>query len=218
LRTVLFDLDGTLLDTAPDMVGSLNALRLEEGEAQIDYMLARAYVSNGVTGLLKIAFGEIQDERRERLRGRFLEIYSARLAQATTLFPGIADVLQRLESQGTPWGIVTNKPSDLTEPLLEELALRPRCACVVSGDTVSRRKPHPEPLLHALSQIPPGNGTAIYVGDAHRDVLAGRAAGMHSVAAAYGYIPPDDDPFTWGADEIVSDTAALLRLIEAYGE
>jgi phosphoglycolate phosphatase len=140
------------------------------------------------------------------------------LAQATTLFPGIADVLQRLESQGTPWGIVTNKPSDLTEPLLEELALRPRCACVVSGDTVSRRKPHPEPLLHALSQIPPGNGTAIYVGDAHRDVLAGRAAGMHSVAAAYGYIPPDDDPFTWGADEIVSDTAALLRLIEAYGE
>jgi phosphoglycolate phosphatase len=216
LGAVLFDLDGTLLDTAPDMVGSLTALQTEEGDAPIRYDIGRAYVSNGVTGLLRVAFGDIGETRRERLRRRFLEIYAGRLARETMLFPGMEELLARLDAFGTPWGVVTNKPSDLTEPLLRDLGLRQRCACVVSGDTLAQRKPHPEPLLFALSQIPVRAELAVYIGDAHRDVIAGRAAGMRTVAATYGYIPPEEDPQTWGADALASDASTLLRLIEAY--
>lgn len=216
LGAVLFDLDGTLLDTAPDMVGSLNELQLEEGDSPLDYDICRAHVSNGVAGLLRIAFDEIGDSRRERLHKRFLEIYAGRLARETSLFPGIAEVLARIESLGTPWGVVTNKPAAFTEPLLRELQLRSRCACVVSGDTIAQRKPHPEPLLHALAQMGHQRGLAVYIGDARRDVAAGKAAGMMTVAATYGYIPPNEDPHTWGADALVSDPPALLRLIEGY--
>lgn len=216
LRAVLFDLDGTLLDTAPDMVGSIHQLQLEEGEDLIDYEIGRAHVSNGAVGLLRVAFNDIEDARREQLRKRFLEIYAGRLALYTVLFPGMAEVLGRLDNFNTPWGVVTNKPSAFTEPLLRELHLRERCACVVSGDTVAQRKPHPEPLLHALAQMGNHTGVAVYIGDARRDVIAGKAAGMMTVAALYGYIPAEEDPHTWGADALVSDPSALFRLIEGY--
>jgi N-acetyl-D-muramate 6-phosphate phosphatase len=229
LHAVLFDLDGTLLDTAPDMVGSLVALQAEQGDPPIKYEIGRAYVSNGTTGLLRIAFGTIDDSRHERLHKRFIEIYAGRLALETRLFPGMECVLGHLEESGTPWGVVTNKPSALTDPLLRTLDLHRRCACVVSGDTVAQRKPHPDPLLYALSQIGSGKSrhpgdagetvsrTSVYVGDARRDVMAGRAAGMRTVAATYGYIPPEENPDTWGADTLVSDPAGLLRVLEYFG-
>lgn len=213
--TVLFDLDGTLLDTAPDMVAVLHQVQAEENRAPLPYAQARCHVSHGVTGLLRIAFGELAEQERERLRLRYLENYAARLVVETALFAGMQQVLARLEDLGIPWGIVTNKPASLTEPLLERLGLRPRCACVVSGDTTARRKPHPEPLLHALSLIAAAPGAAYYVGDAERDIVAGRAAGMRTVAALYGYIPPEEDPSAWGADHRVDSPAGLLAILPA---
>ena len=218
LQAVLFDLDGTLLDAAPDMVGALNDLRAEQSLAPIDYAVARAHVSHGAFGLVDIAFGKIDAAKRLRLRDRFLEIYAGRVATATTLFDGMETVLNQVEADGLAWGVVTNKPGNLTEPLLAALGLLSRCACVVSGDTVAKRKPHPEPLLHAMRQInaklKPGDGAQLmYVGDADRDIQAGKAAGMITVAATYGYIPPDDDPLHWNADHLIEHPPQLLDIL-----
>jgi phosphoglycolate phosphatase len=214
IRAVLFDLDGTLLDTAPDMVAVLHRVQAEEGRTPLPYPFARRYVSHGVLGLLRAAFGELEAGQRARLQRRYLEAYAARLAVETTLFDGMAAVLGQLEAARIPWGVVTNKPGHLTEPLLRQLGLRTRCACVVSGDTVAERKPHPEPLLHALRLIPAPPHDAVYVGDAQRDIAAGRAAGLRTIAALYGYIPPEDDPAGWGADHDVASPAELLPILE----
>ncbi len=213
LSAVLFDLDGTLLDTAPDMVAALDALRAEEAAGPLPYAAARAQVSNGALGLLRFAFGELPETSRSRLHQRYLELYAARLAVHTQLFPGMDAVIGWLEAATIPWGVVTNKPAALTEPLLATLGLRARCACVVSGDTTAERKPHPLPLQHALDAIASDAARSVYVGDAARDIAAGRAAGMHTIAALYGYIPPGEVPQQWGADYHVSDPAALVPLL-----
>jgi phosphoglycolate phosphatase len=210
---VLFDLDGTLLDTAPDMVAALQALQAEEGRAPVPFAAARPFVSNGTTGMLRIGFGVLADVERERLYARFLEVYAGRLAVETRLFDGMREVLAALEDAGVPWGVVTNKPAHLTEPLLAALGLLRRCACVVSGDTTPHRKPRPEPVLHALAAIPAPAAAAIYVGDAERDIAAGRAAGTRTVAALYGYIPPGDDPAAWGPDHRIAAPSELLSLL-----
>jgi phosphoglycolate phosphatase len=214
LQAVLFDLDGTLLDTAPDMVESLLQLLSEESAPAIDYIVARAHVSNGALGLIDIGFArQLNDETRFRLRDRYLEIYAARVAVATTLFPGMAEVLASLERLNLAWGVVTNKPGCLTEPLLAALDLLPRCACVVSGDTLAERKPHPGPLLHAAQTIGVDARQTAYVGDAGRDIQAGKAAGMVTIAAAYGYIPPQDDPADWAADYTIEHPRQLLAAL-----
>jgi len=210
---VLFDLDGTLLDTAPDMVATLNLVQAEESRPPLAYEQARAFVSSGVLGLLKAGFGELTEAEGERLRARYLHVYGSRLAIGTRLFAGMAEVLRRLDQARIPWGVVTNKPAFLTEPLLKQLQLHSRCACVVSGDTVPRRKPDPQPLLHALATISAVAHSTVYVGDAERDITAGRAAGMYTVAALYGYIPPQDDPTTWGADHSIASPIELLRVL-----
>lgn len=211
---VLFDLDGTLLDTAPDMVPTLNRLLGEESRSPLPYEQARSYVSDGVHGLLRLAFGELAEIERARLQRRYLHIYAGRLAVATRLFDGMEQVLAGIEQRQIPWGVVTNKPSALTEPLLEQLGLRARCACVVSGDTLAQRKPDPRPLLHALDLISAEIAAAVYVGDAPRDITAGRAAGMRTVAALYGYIPADADASCWGADHAIRNPVDLLALID----
>ncbi len=216
VSAVLFDLDGTLLDTAPDMVAALNQVRTEESQPLLAYDQARAHVSNGALGLLRLAFGDMPDATRTRLHQRYLDIYASQLADATVLFAGMAEVLAELERARIPWGVVTNKPALLTEPLLAQLGLRPRCACVISGDTTAHRKPHPLPLLHALAQLGAPAGRAVYVGDAERDIAAGRAAGMRTVAALYGYIPPDEVPARWGADHHIAAPAELLALLQAW--
>jgi len=211
LRAVLFDLDGTLLDTAPDMVESLAHLLAEESAPSINYDLARSHVSNGALGLIDIGFAQrLDEEARFRLRDRYLEIYAARVATATRLFPGMAEVLATLERLNLLWGVVTNKPGYLTEPLLAALELLPRCACVVSGDTLPERKPHPRPLLHAAQAMGVDARQTAYVGDAGRDIQAGKAAGMITVAATYGYIPPQDDPTDWAADHAIESPQQLL--------
>jgi phosphoglycolate phosphatase len=212
-QAILFDLDGTLLDTAPDMIGALNRLRAEESLAPLPPAAVRASVSHGAVRLIKVGFPEARDDDFERLRLRFLQIYADNLADGTRLFPGLEDVLQRFEADGLPWGVVTNKPGWLTDPLLLQLGLSPRACCVVSGDTVAERKPHPLPLLHAASLAGVAAERCVYVGDAERDIVAGRAAGMQTVVAAYGYLGEADEPATWNADGIITEPAQVLEWV-----
>lgn len=206
---LLLDLDGTLLDTAPDMGGALNLLRVERGLEPLPSAVFRPVVSHGAARLVALGFPGATGDAFEQLRLRFLEIYALNLAEHTCLFPGIDAVLTELEDRGLPWGVVTNKPAWLTDPLLEALGLAHRAACVVSGDTLPERKPHPMPLLHAaaLAGVPPER--CVYVGDAERDIQAGRAAGMDTVVAAYGYLSADDDPRCWQPTGIVAEPADL---------
>ena len=210
---ILFDLDGTLVDTAPDMVAVLQDLQRTHGLDPVDYELGRAYVSNGALGLLGLGFPDIEHAIGSDLHTAYLESYAGRVCEASLLFPGLADLLEALDAAGLPWGVVTNKPAHLTDALLDRLALAARSACTVSGDTLPQRKPDPAPLLHAceLAGMLPQN--TVYVGDASRDIQAGQNAGMATVAAAYGYIAPGDDPRNWGADLIAADTAELTQIL-----
>jgi len=212
-NAVLFDLDGTLVDTAPDMVAVLQELQRSHGIDPVDYELGRAYVSNGALGLLGLGFPDIEHAVGSELHAAYLERYALRLCEASVLFPGLDRLLQVLDAAGLPWGVVTNKPAHLTDPLLDCLALATRSACTVSGDTLPQRKPDPAPLLHAceLAGLLPQN--TIYVGDAARDIQAGQNAGMATIAAAYGYVTPDDDPRRWGADLVAADTAELAQIL-----
>lgn len=210
---LLLDLDGTLLDTAPDMAGALNRLRREEGQAELPFASVRPHVSSGARALVELGFGEPAPEEFERLRLRFLALYAEALAGGTRLFDGCEALLAAVERERIPWGIVTNKPGYLTTPLLATLGLLARAACVVAGDTVAERKPHPLPLLHAAALIGRAPGACVYAGDHRRDIVAGRAAGMHTVAVRYGYLAEGEDPATWGPDAIVGAPGELLGFL-----
>lgn len=213
-RAILFDLDGTLLDTAPDMVGALNSLRLERQLEPLPFETARSKVSHGAARLINLGFPHADTVELAALQRRFLEIYRASLARETRLFAGMETVLEALADRGLALGIVTNKPAWLTDPLLDELQLRPRFACVVSGDTVGERKPHPLPMLHAAQLAGVAAGDCIYVGDAQRDIQAAHAAGMPAVVATYGYLQEGEDWQAWGADGFVERPADLPGWLE----
>ncbi|MEA3174454.1 MAG: N-acetyl-D-muramate 6-phosphate phosphatase [Gammaproteobacteria bacterium] len=217
LRTVLFDLDGTLLDTAPDMVAALNALRLENQLVPLPYEVVRGAVSHGAAKLVKTGFPDAEGSVFDTLRARYLNIYSGALARGTRLFPGMDQVLDSLSARGLSLGIVTNKPGWLTAPLLEEMQLASRFVCVVSGDTVAERKPHPLPLLHAAQLAGVAAQECIYVGDALRDVQAARAANMPALIADYGYLLPEEDSSTWGGDAHLKQPSDLLQWLDARG-
>jgi phosphoglycolate phosphatase len=210
---VFFDLDGTLVDTAPDMVAVLVAMQQDNGRAPVPYELARASVSHGALGLIRLAFPAIDETERQRLHQEFLDRYEQAVCIASTLFPGMTELLDLLDAHSRPWGVVTNKPERMTEPLLQKLGLRQRMSCAVSGDTLPQRKPHPAPLLLACEQSGVAPGRSIYVGDDARDIVAGRAAGMATIAAAYGYITAEDDPALWEADRIAANTRELTSMI-----
>lgn len=212
-RAVLFDLDGTLVDTAPDMVAVLQDLQRDHGQAAISYDVARMSVSNGALGLIRIAFPDADEEQRSDLHQQYLQRYTANVCRRSAVFPGLEALLDRLDAASRPWGIVTNKPARMTDPLLNKLGLAHRCACIVSGDTLKQRKPHPAPLLHACDLAGFDPKSTVYVGDAERDVEAGRRAGMATIAVSYGYVMADDDPESWGADRIAADTTELLKMI-----
>ena len=214
LRAVLFDLDGTLLDTAPDMADALNLLRAAEGLDRLPFERILPLVSHGAPRLIRFAFDEPEGERYEALRMRFLEIYSGALAVRTRLFDGFDRVLESVEQAGLRWGIVTNKPGWLTTPLLAQTGLSRRCGCVVSGDTLAERKPHPLPLLHAAGLLGLQPRTCVYVGDAERDVQAARNAGMIPLVAGFGYLGDDDDPAGWQAEAIIARPEDLIDWLE----
>ena len=198
-RAALFDLDGTLLDTAPDLAAALNVLRAEEGRAALELAVVRPHVSNGAIAVVRTGFPEVAVDSQAfaELRARFLAHYGAALSVHTRLFPGFEAVLATLEANALPWGIITNKAAWLTVPLLEKQGLHARAACVMSGDTLPERKPHPRPLLAAAERIDVLPAECIYVGDALRDVQAARAAGMVPLGARFGYVNPADDPDSW---------------------
>ncbi len=210
---VLFDLDGTLIDTAPDMVAVLQDMQSDHGHTPVEYELGRSFVSNGAVGLLRLGFPDADDDQVETLRPEYLARYLDRVSSASTLFPGLDLLVDTLDAHARPWGVVTNKPHHLTEPLMLALDLLERAACCVSGDTLPQRKPDPAPLHHACAVAGIDAATTIYVGDSSRDIEAGRAAGMITIAAAYGYITPDDDAQAWGADLIARDTEELAQLV-----
>ncbi len=209
---VLFDLDGTLVDTAPDMVAVLDDLQKTEGQVPVPYDIARAQVSNGAAGLIKLAFPDVDEANHERLRLQYLERYQVAVCVHSTLFPGLAELLDLLDANHCPWGVVTNKPARMTDPLLVGLGISQRAACAISGDTIEQRKPHPAPLLLASEQTGIAPERTVYVGDAARDIEAGRAAGMATIAVEYGY-SNDNDPQSWNADQIAADTAELTEML-----
>jgi phosphoglycolate phosphatase len=210
VRGVLLDLDGTLLDTAPDMAAALNRLRAENGRAALDPGVIRPHVSHGAAALVRLGFPDVSEDEFQRLRERFLLVYASDIARATTVFPGFEAVLVALEAARVPWGVVTNKQTSLTTPLLEHMRLTQRAACVVCGDTVGQRKPHPAPLLHAAGLLGLEPRECVYVGDAERDVQAGRAAGMHTLIALFGYLGEHDRPELWQADALIQEPGELL--------
>ncbi|MDE2234363.1 MAG: phosphoglycolate phosphatase [Gammaproteobacteria bacterium] len=214
---ILFDLDGTLLDTAPDLGAALNFQRAEHNLPPIPQERIRPVVSHGSPALLKLGFGiEPNDSRFAGMRARLLDIYRDCLSSETSVFPGVEAALLGIEKRGLRWGIVTNKPGALTGPLLQVFNLQQRAACVVSGDTTPRRKPHPDQLLHACSLTGCSPDHSIYVGDAQRDVEAAHAAGMRALVALYGYIDAEESPTDWQADGVLSEPLEILPWLDAY--
>ncbi|MDH5392638.1 MAG: HAD-IA family hydrolase [Gammaproteobacteria bacterium] len=204
ITTILFDLDGTLVDTAPDMAHSLNLLLEEQGQQSLSHDIIRPHVSNGSEALVKLGFGnDLQFTRLEQLKKRYLEIYQQNIHVLSCLFPGMDKLLEQIEQSGRNWGVVTNKPSWLTEPLLISMGLAERCGCMVSGDTTAQRKPHPEPMYHACDLMGAKAAECVYIGDARRDIEAGNNANMKTIIATYGYIGEWEDINSWGADALI---------------
>lgn len=215
IKTVLFDLDGTLIDTAPDMAHALNLLLAEERCNRLPYEAIRPVVSNGSAAVVALGFPEISEgSELARLKQRYLEIYQANLCVHSSLFPGMAELIDQLEQQGKNWGVVTNKPGWLTDPLMRELKLYSRAACVISGDTTANRKPHPEPMFLACKQAGSAAEHCLYIGDAQRDIQAGRNAGMHTMIACYGYIGDWENIDEWGADYRIQQPLEVLDWLE----
>jgi phosphoglycolate phosphatase len=211
---VFFDLDGTLADTAPDLVAATNQLLIARKLAPKPYEVLRPHASAGARGLLEGAFG-ITPEHPDfiPLREEFFLNYEKALLVHSKLFDGMDDLLEQMEEANIPWGIVTNKSERFTNPLTEQMGLSQRAVSTVSGDTTPHAKPHPEPILHAarIANIDPTK--SIYVGDDIRDVIAGKAAGMLTVAAAYGYCGCKEPPEVWGADYLIHHPLELLKII-----
>jgi 2-phosphoglycolate phosphatase len=205
IKTVLFDLDGTLLDTAADLGLALNAILLQRKLAPLDHEAIRASAGRGCKGLLKLGL-DMEDTHPEYAQHcvELLANYEKYLLQNTQLFPGMENVLLRLDEKNIPWGIVTNKPQRFTTRILQHLNLARRAACVVSGDTLAYCKPHPEPILHACST------ESLYIGDSEVDIIASRAAGTRALVALYGYILENENPQLWQADGYIQHPAEIL--------
>lgn len=212
---VFFDLDGTLLDTAPEFLHCMNQLLNECGLPITHVESLRTSVSKGASGMLACAFGEkLKDFSIDMLKKRFLDLYRASIGSQTHLFEGIPSLLEALDKAKIPWGIVTNKSAQFTLPLIQQFPLLTTARCVVSGDTLQVSKPHPDPLVLAAKQVGIAPHACWYVGDARTDVEASRAAGMKSVIVHYGYVPPGEDLTTWEADHYISDPVQILDYLK----
>lgn len=213
-QSILFDLDGTLLDTAPDLVAALNGVLEAHGKPKLAVATARPYVSRGARGLLQCGFGLSEDSSDySRYVEEFLGYYRRSLCKETTPFDGMMAFLEALDESKCLWGVVTNKMAALTEPLLKQINLYHRLHVLVSGDTLAEKKPSPKPLLYACDMAGMLPEETIYVGDDRRDIVAANAAGMVSVAARYGYYDENDGPDKWGADIIIDHPRELAPLL-----
>lgn len=218
IQAVLFDLDGTFADTAPDLSYAINQMRIARGLAPVPDEKTRPVTSSGARGLLGAGFGITPDHADyPAMRDEFLNLYEANLCRDTRLFDGMAPLIDALESRGLTWGIVTNKAERFALPLMKLLGYGTRAACVIGGDTTGKLKPHPEPLYAAARAIGIDPSACLYVGDDERDVQAGRAAGMKTVAVRYGYLN-GSDPAAWGADALADAPYDVLRLLTQFSD
>ena len=214
IKTVLFDLDGTLADTAPDLAGALNYVLKSHDYEPLPYKKIRPFVSHGGVALTTLGFGK-EHPNFDSLYKELLDHYQANIANETVLFEGMNELLLELEENNIKWGVVTNKPAWLTEPLMKALNLDSRAATIVSGDTLDERKPHPAPILHACQQTGSKAAECIYIGDAERDIEAGNRAGMPSIIALFGYIAESDTPDDWGAHASINHPKEILTIINS---
>lgn len=217
LRAVLFDLDGTLVDSAPDLIAALQILCAEIGETAADPAKVRPAISGGGRAILRRGLPNADEKQIEELLPRYLDIYSRSVAVATRLYDGMDDVLLRLEALGIPWGVVTNKAGWLAQPLMDQLDLSARSGVLVAGDTLAVRKPDPQPVIHACETLGIDPAKTIYIGDDPRDIAAGRGAGTTVIAAAWGYLD-GGDPYGWGADYVVDAPADLPAIFGIDGD
>jgi N-acetyl-D-muramate 6-phosphate phosphatase len=214
-EVLLFDLDGTLVDSAPDLAGAANDLRAAHGLPALPHAALRPMVGTGARGMVGVAFGVTPgDARFETLRDDFLARYAERLLHSTQVFAGMLPVLDALDSAGLRWGIVTNKAMRFTAPLVEGLGLHDRAVVVIAGDSTPHAKPHPAPLLEAARRAGVTAAACAYVGDDHRDIVAGKAAGMAALAAAWGYLGQGEPIQAWGADRVLDSPCELLHWLE----
>lgn len=214
IKAVLFDLDGTFADTAPDLAAALNQVLQEEGKPPLAFELIRPVVSHGGVALIRLGFKfDEQHVDFERVKLRLLDIYLNNISQLTTVFEGIDELLETLEEKNIVWGIVTNKPGWLTDPLMAQMGYTQRAATIISGDTTKERKPHPEPLFYACREINCSPAECLYVGDAERDIIAGNAAGMITLTALFGYIEATDTPEHWGADAMIKHPVEIEKFL-----
>ena len=215
-KAVLFDLDGTLIDSAPDLGAAVDKMRVERGLPSLPLARYRPMVGAGARGMLGEAFGISPDHPDfSAMREEFFQNYQARLLEQTLPFDGVAQLIDGLASLGLPWGVVTNKSTRFSEPLTRGMSLFSTARTVVSGDTTPYAKPHPAPLLEAAERLGIAPNDCIYIGDDERDILAGHAAGMGTVAAVYGYLGLAQDPLDWGAHAIINSPLELLQLLNS---
>ncbi len=216
IRAVLFDLDGTLIDSAPDLGAAADKMRTDRGLPSLPLNQYRPMAGAGARGMLGIAFGMTPDHADfPALREEFFINYERCMTQSTSVFGGVAELIGELTALGLPWGVVTNKAARFTMPLTSRITLFATAAAVVSGDSTPHAKPHPAPLLEAARQLGLEAGNCVYVGDDERDIVAGRAAGMFTVAATYGYLGADADPLAWGAHARIQSPGELLSLLKS---
>ena len=215
LECVLFDLDGTLVDTAPDLLASLNRTLLAFGFLPAEEEVLRPFISHGALAMINQSRVSDSDELKAQMLDYMLDSYQNHIADSSELFAGMAEVLQLIEAKGLKWGVVTNKRERFTNPLLEALQLDSRAACAVSGDTTAFSKPHPEPMFEACRRAGVSPANCVYIGDAVHDITAGKQADMKALVAMYGYLKPDDQPEHWGADALISHPSHLMHWIES---
>lgn len=215
LECVLFDLDGTLVDTAPDLIACLNKALIAHGYAAIDALAVKPFISHGAMPMINFAAADADEALKSRILAFMLDAYQSNIAEHSRFYAGMTDTLAAIESLGLKWGVVTNKRERFTVPLMAALQLTERAACIVSGDTTGNSKPHPEPMLAAckLAGVSPEN--CVYIGDAPHDIAAGKNANMKTLAALYGYLQDDDQPENWGADALIRHPQHLLQWIHA---
>ena len=213
-KGILFDLDGTLVDTAPDMAAALNRILTDNGRAEIAYDIIRPWVSHGGAALVHLGFADVEGTQKEALRQAFLSNYQNNIANKSCLFPGIKTILNWVKAQNLQWGIVTNKPEWLSKPLLAELEFPLPYSTLICGDTLSENKPHPLPMLSACKEMGLKPSDCIYLGDAKRDIEAAQNAKMESIVANYGYIEKDDDVASWNADYRIDHALDALDIFK----